>query len=242
MEARMSVLDLTRRSVTLSHSVGAAFVLILLLSVLSTDAQTKPRKNFTNTGYYDDIKMTSKESGDYGGMSVYLTESDGQMFALVTTAEGAIGTPVLIEAKVTGKDMRNIEFTLPNDNGPRRFTGTISAAGLTLNESGSRTMLKRECANTYSNIKVGSGGDYGGTEVYLTDAGGTWFALVTVAEGVLMRPVLIQAKVTGKNYDRVDFTLPGDGGGRKFAGTLARNGLTVTEMGSRSVLKKKCYQ
>lgn len=221
--------------------INSSLILTVCLTFfLSATGQNKPK--FTTSGYYDDIRMTSKESGDYGGMSVYLTESDGQMFALVTVAEGAIGNPVLVEAKVTGKDMRGIEFTLPNENGDRKFTGTVSAAGLSLNNSGTRTMLKRECANTYSSITVGSGGDYGGTEVYITDAGGTWFALVTIAEGVLMKPVLLGAKVTGKDYDKVDFTLPGDIGGRKFAGTIGKTALTLNEGGSRSVLKKKCYK
>lgn len=219
------------------------FVAVCMFFVTSAMAQkTAGAKKFTTTGFYNDIKMTSTESGDYGGISVYLTESDGQMFALVTVAEGAIFEPVLLEARVTGKDMRGIEFTLPNENGNRKFTGTVTATGLTLNESGTRTVLKRGCANTYSSISVGSGGDYGGTEVYITDSGGTWFALVTIAEGAVLRPVLLNAKVTGKDYDKIEFTLPGDGGGRKFAGTIAKTGLTLNESGTRSILKKKCYQ
>ena len=131
-----------------------------MLFVSSAAAQkATPAKKFTTSGYYDDIEMTSKESGDYGGMSVYLTESDGQMFALVTVAEGAIFEPVLVEAKVSGKDMRTVEFTLGNENGDRKIKGTVSAAGLSLGNSGTRSMLKRGCANTYSNISVGSGGD-----------------------------------------------------------------------------------
>lgn len=224
--------------------IKLSLCLALCLAFISTvTAQGKPgAKKFTTSGYYDDIEMTSKESGDYGGMSVYLTESDGQMFALVTVAQGSIGSPVLLEAKVTGKDMRGIEFTLPDENGARKFTGTVAATGLALNNSGTRTTLKRECANTYSNISVGSGGDYGGTEVYITDSGGTWFALVTIAEGVLLRPVLRPATVTGKNYGKIEFTVPGENGARKFAGTIAKTGLTLNQGGSRSVLKKKCYQ
>jgi len=216
---------------------------VCLLFVSSATAQKKAvAKKFTTSGFYSDIEMTSTESGDYGGMSVYLTESDGQMFALVTIAEGVVGYPVLVEAKVTGKDMRGIEFTLPDENGDRKYTGKVSATSLTLNYDGTRTILKRGCANTYSNISVGSGGDYGGTEVYITDAGGTWFALVTVAEGVLMRPILIKVDVTGKNYDKIAFTLPNENGERKLTGRITKTGLTLDEGSGRAILKEKCYK
>jgi hypothetical protein len=213
---------------------------VSLFFVLSASAQkTSGSQKFTTSGFYNGIEMTSKESGDYGGTAVYLTESDGQLYALVMTAEGAIFDPVLVEAKQSGKDMRTVEFTLPGENGDRKFKGTVSAAGLKLDGG---EMLKRQCANTYSDISMGSGGDYGGMEVYLTDAGGSWFALVTIAEGVLMKPVLVEAKVTGKNFDKVEFTLPNENGNRKFTGTIAKTGMTVSESGTRSVLKNKCYK
>src|SRR5438128_6161326 len=120
----------------ISAGLTLCFVICLFL-VSAVPAQKKPvAKTFTTSGFYNEIEMTSKESGDYGGISVFLTQSDTQTFALVTVAAGAIFDPVLVEAKVTGKDMRTIEFTLPNENGNRKFTGTVSATGLTLNEDG----------------------------------------------------------------------------------------------------------
>ena len=215
---------------------------MVCLFVVSASAQKAPvAKKFTTSGYFDDIDMTSKESGDYCCLSVYLTESDGQMYALITRAEGTIFDPVLVEAKVTGKDMRGIEFTLPGDNGDRKFKGTVSASAFTLYENGTKSVLKRECASTFSNITVGSGGDYGGTEVYVTDSAGSWFVLVTIAEGVLKAPKLVPAKVTGKNYDKIAFTLPGDNGDLKFTGTRGKT-MTLTQSGTSSVLKSKCYQ
>src|SRR5438445_141291 len=103
---------------------------------------------------------------------------------------------------VSGRRHENYEFvtlleTLEFEKGNRKFTGTVSATGLTLNEDGTKTTLKRGCANAYSDISAGTGGDYGGTEVYITDSGGSWFALVTIAEGVLRPPVLVKADVTG---------------------------------------------
>jgi len=204
-------------------------------------AQNKPApKKFTTAGYFNGIEMTSKESGDYCCMSVYLTQSSNKTFALVTMAEGTIFDPVLVEATTSGKDMRTVSFTVPNSNGDRKYTGTVSAAAFTVKEDTTKTVLKRGCANTYSNISMGKGGDLGGTEIYVTDSGGTWWALVTTAQGELGEPVLVKADVTGKNYDKIAFTLPGNDS--KFTGVIGKTSLTLNENGTKSVLKQKCYQ
>jgi len=209
--------------------------------VSSATAQKKPAvKKFTTSGYFEGIEMTSKESGDYGGTSVYLTQSDTDTFALVTTAEGSIFDPVLVKATMSSKDSRTIKFSLPNDNSERIFKGTVSAAALTLNESGTKSVLKRTCAKTYSDISMGSGGDYGGTEIYITDSGNNWFVLVTIAEGLIGAPVLVPATVTGKNLDKIAFTVPGSE--RKFTGTIGKTSLTLNESGKKTVLKSKCYK
>lgn len=213
-----------------------------MVTMLALTASIAAQAKFTTSGYFNGIKMTSAESGDYGGMSVYLTESDGTLYVLVTEAEGSIKTPVLVTAKVTGKDMRGIEFTLPGDNGARKFSGTVTDKNLVLTAQGTRTTLKRECAETFSNIQVGSGGDYGGMEVYITDAGGSWYALVTMAEGVMLKPVLVPADVTGKNFDKISFVLKTSDAERKFSGARATRILTLTESGSKSVLSRKCYE
>jgi hypothetical protein len=226
------------------YSVGGAQAYTLTVSITGAAKTSSPK--FTTSGYFDGIEMTSKESGDYGGTSVFLTESDGQMFALVMRAEGVPLTPVLVEAKVSGSDARTVEFNLPDENGERKFRGTVSAARLTLDEAGTKSVLKRECGFLASNITVGSGGDYGGMEVFLTDAGGQWYALVTIAEGVIKRPVLVEADVKlnkGSAADKLEFTLPGAGGGRKFKGSVTKTGMTFSEAGSAPfVLKDKCYK
>ena len=96
-------------------------------------------------------------------------------------------------------------------------------------------------SGVFSNIEVGPGGDYGGMEVYLTDSDGQFYVTVTVAEGVLLPPVLVKAQVDVETR-KVEFTLPGEGGGRKFAGAVAADGLTLTEGGEKHFLKRKCYQ
>lgn len=214
---------------------------------VSISAAQKTFQKFTTSGFYNGIGIGS-QSGDPGGMSVFLTESDGQLYALAMTAAGDFFTPVLLEAKASGKDMRTIEFTLPADNNYNagaKYRGTVSAAGLTFVSDGSKEVLKRNCGFLVSDLTVGSGGDYGGMEVFLTDAGGTWYALVTIAEGVLKRPVLVEVKA-GLNRDNslntVEFTLPGENGGRKFTGKVTKTGMTLNEGGTAIVLKDKCYK
>ena len=212
-------------------------VILVSAAVAQKKATAKP---FSTSGYYEGIGMSSKESGDYYGISVYLTQSANDTFALVTEAPGggSINDPVLVKATMSGKDGRTIEFTIPDENGERKYKGTVTATGLTTKYYDTRRVLNRSCSSTYSNISTGSGGDVGGTEIYLTDNGGSWFALVSMAEGELGEPVLVPAQVTGKNYDKISFTL----GDRKITGTRAATTLTLNEGGTKTVLKEKCYK
>jgi hypothetical protein len=94
----------------------------------------------------------------------------------------------------------------------------------------------------FSNITAGEGGDYGGMQVYLTDSDGQFYVAVTIAEGVLLPPMLVKAQVDVEKRT-VAFTLPGDGdggGGRKFTGVVTADALTLTEAGQKIVLKRKC--
>ena len=222
-----------------------AFVLCLAFASVSM-AQRKPvAKPFTTSGDYNGVHLSSKESGDYYGMDVFLTESDGQLYAVVTTVEGGFHTPVLVEAKQSGKDMRTVEFTMPDDNGNIKYKGTVTATGF--NVVGSNELkfpMKRGCGNLFSDITMGKGGDYGGTEIYLAEGGGDSYVLVTIAEGVMKRPVLVPATVSLKGGQILgfDFTLPGDNGERKFKGKLTKTGMTLTEGGQQTALKTKCYK
>ncbi len=211
---------------------------------VSISAAPKTSQKFTTSGFYRGIDLSSEESGDYYGINVFLTESDGQLYAFVSTAQGGFSNPVLVEAKASGKDLRTIEFTLPDENeGGIKLKGTVSAKNFTLDDyHGSKFVLKRTCGSLSSDISMGEGGDYGGMEVFLTDAGGQWFALVTIAEGVLMKPVLVEANVTGENYDNIEFTLSGENGERKFKGKITKTGMTLDESGTKTVLKDKCYK
>ncbi len=215
-------------------------VMVCVLAATSAIAQAK---RFTTSGYFAGIEMTSKESGDYGGISIYLTQTADKTYVFFLEAAGDYMTPKLVEAKMSGRDMRTIEFSIPDDDGERKFKGTVTAANLVLTENGTKHTLKRKCAPTYSDIAISKeSGDAGGTEVFLTDAGGTWYAVVSVAEGEIGKPTLVEAAVTGKNFDKVAFTLKGDGWERKLTGTRKASALTLVEEGTRFVLKSKCYQ
>lgn len=218
----------------------AALMLVGLAVVSSVAAQNKTApKPFSTSGDYNGIGMSSKESGDYFGISIYLTQSANDTFALVTEAPGGtINDPVLVKAKMSGKDMRTIEFTLPGDNGDRQFKGTVGATSLTTKYFEKSRVLKRECGATFSNMSTGEGGDVGGMEIYVTDSAGSWFVLVSEAEGELKDPVLVPAEVTGKNYEKIAFTL----GSRKINATRGTTTLTLNEGGTKTVLKQKCYK
>ncbi len=213
---------------------------ICIIAITCVSAQKKvAAKPLYTSGYYNGIEMTSKESGDYFGISIYLTQSANDTFALVTEAQGSIGDPVLVKAAMSGKDMRTIEFSLPGDNGERKFKGIVTATGLTMDYFDKKRVLKRQCARTFSNVAGGvNGGDVGGTEVYITDSGGKWFALVSIAEGEMGEPILVPAEVTGKEYDRIAFTVHDN----KFAGTIGRTSMTLNQAGSKLILRAKCYQ
>ncbi len=212
--------------------------LVAALSMVTAAQKTAAPRSFYTAGLYDNIRMTSKESGDYFGLSIYLAQSANDTFAMITRAEGGFFSPVLVKAKMSGKDMRTIEFTLPDDNGDKKYKGTVTAAGITLVQDVTKSTLKRTCGKTYTNMSTGEGGDVGGTELYIMDSGGSWFVLASFAEGELSDPVLIPAEVTGKAYDKVAFSI----GDRKFTGTIGKTTLTLNEGGSKSVLKSKCYK
>lgn len=103
--------------------------------------QSQP-KPFHTEGVFSNI--TAGPGGDYGGMQIYLTDSDGQFYAAVTVARGVLLPPVLVKVKVE-VETRRIEFELLEGEDSRKFTGTVTAEGLTLNEGGRRHFLKRKC-------------------------------------------------------------------------------------------------
>ena len=117
-------------------------VLCLLMVSIAVAQKSSKSKAFHTEGVFSSIKVGP--GGDYGGMQIYLTDSDGQFYATVTMAEGVLLPPVLVKAQVQ-VDKRKIEFTLPGEGSSRTFKGTVSAAGLTLFEGKTKSFLKRQC-------------------------------------------------------------------------------------------------
>jgi hypothetical protein len=114
----------------------------LLAAVSNAPAQGRSKpKSFHTEGLFGNI--AAGPGGDYGGMQVYLTDSDGQFYATVTIAEGVLLAPVLVKVQAN-VEQRKIEFSLPGD-GARKFKGTVTAEGLTLTEAGNKIFLKRIC-------------------------------------------------------------------------------------------------
>ena len=126
----------------LSRVVMCCAFLLLAASAASAQGGSKS-KTFHTEGVFSNI--TAGEGGDYGGMQLYLTDSDGQFYAVVTIAQGVLLPPVLVKAQVD-VDARKVSFTLPGDE-PRKFTGVVTADGLTLTEAGEKIVLKRKCMN-----------------------------------------------------------------------------------------------
>ena len=117
----------------------ALCLLTASIAVAQGGAKSHP---FHTEGVFSNI--TAGPGGDYGGMQIYLTDSDGQFYAAVTVAQGVLLPPVLVKVQVQ-VETRKIEFTLPGAEGGRKFTGTVSAAGLTLFEGQTKSFLKRTC-------------------------------------------------------------------------------------------------
>ena len=117
-------------------------VLCLLAAAVAPAQKGSKSKTFHTEGVFSNIAVGS--GGDYGGMQVYLTDSDGQFYAVVTIAEGVLQPPVLVKAQVKVEE-RKIEFTLGEGEDSRKFTGTVTADALTLMENGERHVLKRKC-------------------------------------------------------------------------------------------------
>ena len=128
--------------ITTKLALCCAICLCLVSSAPALQGGSKKSESFHTSGVFSDI--TVGEGGDYGGMEIYLTDSDGQFYAVVTVAQGVLLPPVLVKVQVQVEE-RKIEFALPGEDESRKFTGTVTADGLALTENGQRHFLKRKC-------------------------------------------------------------------------------------------------
>ncbi len=95
------------------------------------------------TGIYENFTV-GKGSGDLEGMRVSILSAGGGYYAIVQIAQGGAEDPKpeFVEATVKGS---SVSFAV----GDRKFSGTVTAAGLRLKESGGAAeLLKRKPCST----------------------------------------------------------------------------------------------
>jgi hypothetical protein len=112
-----------------------------LLSIPATLAQKNHSRHQVSIGGVYENLTVGKDSGDLEGMRVIIFAAGGSYRAVVQVAEGGAEDPQPNFVPVTVKGM-NVEF----DVGERKFTGTITAAGLQLKEQG---LLKRKSCSSF---------------------------------------------------------------------------------------------
>lgn len=123
--------------------VNCALLLCLLCSIAMPTALAKKRSGEPAAsigGVYGDFTV-GKESGDLEGMRVAIFAAGGSYRAIVQIAQGGAEDPKPDFVDVEAKGMK-VSFTV----GEQKYTGTVSAAGLTLKDVG---LLKRKPCATY---------------------------------------------------------------------------------------------
>jgi len=96
------------------------------------------------TGVYENFTV-GKGSGDLEGMRVVIVSAGGGPYAIVQIAQGGAEDPKpeFVQANVKGM---TVDFTV----GSAKYTGTVTAAGMRVKDSGgTTTMLKRKPCATY---------------------------------------------------------------------------------------------
>src|SRR5437764_13444398 len=111
--------------------------LIAITGAVAANFAAQPAVNVA--GVYENFTV-GKGSGDLEGMRVVIVPAGGGYYAIVQIAQGGAEDPKpeFVAAEVKGK---SVSFTV----GDAKYTGTVSAAGLTLKDSGGQSqVLKRK--------------------------------------------------------------------------------------------------
>jgi hypothetical protein len=120
------------------------FVMCLMLVIpTALGRNPEPRPAVSVTGVFENITV-GKGSGDLEGMRISILSAGGGYYAIVQLAEGGAEDPKpqFVEATVKGS---NVSFAV----GERKFSGTVTAAGLRIKESGGEAqLLKRKPCST----------------------------------------------------------------------------------------------
>ena len=124
---------------------------LICLMVITTALGGNPRARsmaspaVSVTGIFENFTV-GKGSGDLEGMRVSILSAGGGYYAIVQIAQGGAEDPKpeFVEATVKGS---SVSFAV----GERKFSGTVTAAGLRLKESGGEAeLLKRKpCSSLF---------------------------------------------------------------------------------------------
>ncbi|HKC65148.1 MAG TPA: hypothetical protein VKB86_16005 [Pyrinomonadaceae bacterium] len=127
---------------TLRVLLACALCLIILPSALAQ--KRRNHQAATSIGGVYEHFTVGKGSGDLEGMRVVILAAGGSYRAIVQVAQGGAEDPQpeFVDVKVTGK---SVNFTA----GGQSYTGTVSAAGLTLKGEG---LLKRKPCSSYFSV------------------------------------------------------------------------------------------
>lgn len=121
-----------------------AFLTCVICLIAITAALAKQPTTASVTGVYENFTL-GKGSGDLEGMRVVLVAAGDGHYAIVQIAQGGAEDPKpeFVPVKVVGAA---VSFTV----GDEKFTGKVTAAGLSLkNSSGESQLLKRKPCASY---------------------------------------------------------------------------------------------
>lgn len=130
----------------MKSTVRAFLTCVICLIVVTAALAKKPGAQTTASvsGIYDNFTV-GKGSGDLEGMRVVLVAAGDGHYAIVQIAQGGAEDPKpeFVPVKVNGA---TVNFTV----GEEKFTGRVTAAGLSLkNSSGESQLLKRKPCSSY---------------------------------------------------------------------------------------------
>ena len=117
---------------------------ILLVSLSTAGAKNFGQPAVTVSGVYENFTV-GKGSGDLEGMRVVVVPAGDGYYAIVQIAQGGAEDPKpeFVPAQVKGK---TVSFAV----GDAKYTGTVTAAGMTVKDSdGQAQILKRKACTAY---------------------------------------------------------------------------------------------
>ncbi len=118
------------------------FSIICLVSLNSANAKSPAQPIVTVPGIYENFTV-GKGSGDLEGMRVAIVPAGGGYYAIVQVAQGGAEDPKpdFVPAEVKGK---TVSFAV----GEAKYTGTVSATGMTVKDSSGQTQILNRKACT----------------------------------------------------------------------------------------------